>query len=142
MYELYDISIRLLVAALLGAAIGLERELRQKAAGLRTHALIAVGSALFTLLSHELVGASGDPGRVAAQIVSGIGFLGGGTILRTGASVRGLTTAATIWVNAAIGMAAGAGRWTVAVGATVATLLILTALVPVERFVERRAERE
>src|SRR5918911_5605618 len=89
---------RLLTAALLGAIIGFERELRQKTAGLRTNILIAVGSALFTLMSYELAAdGSGDPGRVAAQIVTGIGFLGAGAIMRTGSSVQGLTTAATVW---------------------------------------------
>jgi putative Mg2+ transporter-C (MgtC) family protein len=102
--------------------------------------LIALGSALFTLMSLELVepGGWGDPSRVAAQIVSGIGFLGAGAILRTGASVHGLTTAATIWMNAAIGMAAGAGRYQLATAATITTLLVLTALVPVEKYFDAR----
>src|SRR3954467_1495431 len=104
------IILRLGVAAVLGGAIGAERELRERAAGLRTHAVVCVGSALFTLVSaygfaeFRVV----DPTRIAAQIVSGIGFLGAGAIIRQGLSVRGLTTAATLWLVAAIGMAAGA----------------------------------
>jgi putative Mg2+ transporter-C (MgtC) family protein len=105
--------------------------------------LIALGSALFTLMSYEVVEAQGlgDPSRIAAQIVSGIGFLGAGAILRTGASVQGLTTAATIWMNAAIGMAAGAGRYQLAIAATITTLLVLTALVPLDRYFDARARR-
>src|SRR3989442_8161497 len=103
-----DLILRLLLAAGLGAAIGVERELRQKAAGLRTNMLIAVGSALFTIVSIELAKIGGTPDRVAAQIVTGIGFLGAGSILRSGRSVHGMTTAATIWGNASVGMAARA----------------------------------
>lgn len=131
---------RLVLAALLGAIIGAEREFRQKAAGLRTNTLIALGAALFTILSVELAG-DGDPSRVAAQIVTGIGFLGGGAILRTGATVAGLTTAATIWVNAAIGTAAGAGRYGLAVAATITALLALVALHPLDRLIEEREKR-
>jgi putative Mg2+ transporter-C (MgtC) family protein len=115
------------------ALIGLERESRDQAAGLRTHILVGVGSALFTLVSaygfHGLLTESGtrtDPTRIAAQIVSGIGFLGAGAIIRQGVNVRGLTTAATLWVVAAIGMAAGAGYY---FGALVTTALVLPALV-------------
>src|SRR5436189_5833753 len=97
--------LRLLLAAGLGAAIGLEREYRQKPAGLRTNILIAVGSALFTIMSLAMTGRDGDPGRIAAQVVTGIGFLGGGAIMRNRDTVHGMTTAATIWVNAAIGLA-------------------------------------
>src|SRR3954447_9496260 len=100
---------RLLLAAGLGAALGIEREFRQKPAGLRTNILIAVGSAVLTMVSIDMVSAGGTPDRIAAQIITGIGFLGGGAILRNGKSVHGMTTAATIWVNAAVGMAAGAG---------------------------------
>jgi putative Mg2+ transporter-C (MgtC) family protein len=129
---------RLVVAAALGAILGAEREYRQKAAGLRTNTLISLGSALFTLMSIELVpGGSGDPSRVAAQIVTGIGFLGGGAILRTGMSVRGLTTAATIWVVAAVGVAAGAGKYGLAVATTAIAFAVLTALPPLEELIER-----
>src|ERR1044071_1722461 len=106
-----DIFLRLALAAGLGGAIGLEREFRHKPAGLRTNMLIALGSALFSVLSVEVGAAAGSPDRIAAQIVTGIGFLGAGAILRSGANVQGLTTAATIWVNAAIGMAAGLGAY-------------------------------
>ena len=102
-----DFVWRLLLAAGLGAVIGLEREYRQKPAGLRTNILIALGSALFTILSISMTAGIGDTSRVAGQIVTGIGFLGGGAILRNRDTVHGMTTAATIWVNAAIGIAAG-----------------------------------
>jgi putative Mg2+ transporter-C (MgtC) family protein len=134
-----DAAWRLLLAAGLGAAIGLEREYRQKAAGLRTNILIAVGSALFTIVS-SLVGHDvGTPDRISAQIVTGIGFIGGGAILRSGTTVHGMTTAATVWVNAAIGMAAGAGHFTLATVAATLTLLVLVALPPIESYFERRA---
>jgi putative Mg2+ transporter-C (MgtC) family protein len=135
-----DLTIRLLLAAGLGATIGLERELRRKAAGLRTNILIAVGSALFTILSVDFGGIGGTPDRIAAQIVTGVGFLGAGAILHSGVSVQGLTTAATIWVNAAVGMAAGAGQFTMAMVATVITLLVLFVLGPLEAALERRAK--
>jgi len=127
----------------LGAAVGLERELREHDAGLRTHMLVAVGSALFTIVSafgfHDVLAESSpslvrlDPSRIAAQIVTGIGFLGAGAIIRQGITVRGLTTAATLWVVAAIGMAAGAGSYLVAVFGTAAALFALSPL----RFVAR-----
>jgi len=109
-----EVLLRLFVAAALGGAIGLERELRERQAGLRTHLVVSVGSALFTLVSaygFSNFGARVDPTRIAAQIVTGIGFLGAGAIIRQGLSVRGLTTAASLWLVAAIGMAAGAGYW-------------------------------
>src|SRR4051812_21451063 len=110
-----DFVWRLLLAAALGAAIGIEREYRQKPAGLCTNMLIALGSALFTILSLTTApGGSTDPTRIAAQVVVGIVFLGGGAIMRTRDSVHGMTPAATIWVNAAIGVAAGAGHFTLA----------------------------
>jgi putative Mg2+ transporter-C (MgtC) family protein len=125
---------RLVVAAVLGGAVGIERELRDREAGFRTHMLVSSGSALFTLVSaygfHEFL-ASGDaviradPTRIAAQIVTGIGFLGAGAIIREGLAVRGLTTAATLWVVAAIGMAAGAGYYAAAVTATLLTVVAL-----------------
>ncbi len=130
----WEILLRLSVAALLGGAVGLERELRERQAGLRTHLLVSVGSALFTLVSaygfHDFL-TSGDavvrmdPTRIAAQIVSGIGFLGAGAIIRQGLSVRGLTTAATLWLVAAIGMAAGAGYYTAALIATAGAIVTL-----------------
>ncbi len=133
---------RLLVAAGLTALLGLEREFHQKPAGLRTNMLIGLGSALFTILSIGFAqGAQGSADRVAAQIATGIGFLGAGAIMRNPHSVHGLTTAATIWVNAAIGMAAGAGAYRLAASTTVVTLLILIALPPIEDFFRRWADR-
>src|SRR5947208_16640978 len=93
----FDVFLRLLLAAALGGAIGLEREYRHKPAGLRTNMLIALGSALFSVMSIDLGAATGSPDRIAAQVVTGIGFLGAGAILRSGENVHGLTTAATIW---------------------------------------------
>jgi putative Mg2+ transporter-C (MgtC) family protein len=130
---------RLILAAGLGAAIGLEREYRRKPAGLRTNILIAVGSALFTILSIAMTQATGDPSRVAGQIVTGIGFLGGGAIMRYRDTVHGMTTAATIWMNAAIGVAAGSGRYSLAAFAAALTLVVLVVLPPIERYFERRA---
>jgi putative Mg2+ transporter-C (MgtC) family protein len=118
-----EIALRLVVAAALTGLVGLEREWRERAAGLRTHTLVGVGSALFTLVSaygfnEFLVGNTNvvrtDPTRIAAQIVTGIGFLGAGAILRQGLTIRGLTTAAGLWVAAAIGMAVGAGYYSAA----------------------------
>ena len=128
--------LRLALAAALGGAIGVERELRDREAGLRTHLLVALGSALFTIVSaygfHAFLTSGqsvvrADPTRIAAQIVTGIGFLGAGAIIRQGLSVRGLTTAATLWVVAAIGLAAGAGYYS---GALIATALVLFSLYP------------
>jgi putative Mg2+ transporter-C (MgtC) family protein len=121
------VLLRLAVAAVLGGAIGMERELRERQAGLRTHLVVCVGAALFTLVSaygfaeFRVV----DPTRIAAQIVSGIGFLGAGAIIRQGLSVRGLTTAATLWLVAAIGMASGAGYYDAAIIATLGALFTL-----------------
>jgi putative Mg2+ transporter-C (MgtC) family protein len=130
---------RLLLATALGAAVGLEREYRQKPAGLRTNILIAVGSALFTVLSVEMTKGVGDTSRVAGQIVTGIGFLGGGAILRSGDAIHGMTTAATIWVNAAIGVAAGMGQFALATLVTGLTLVVLVVLPPIEMYFEKRA---
>lgn len=130
---------RLCLAALLGAVLGLEREWRQKNAGLKTNILIAMGSALFTLMSIDLsVSSGGDATRVASNIVTGIGFLGAGAILRTGAGIRGLTTAAMIWVNAAIGVAVGGGEYRLAVIATSVTLVVLLVMTPLEQWMDRR----
>lgn len=134
-----DLMLRLLLAAGLGAAIGIERELRHKPAGLRTNILIAVGAALFTTVSIRLGATSGTPDRIAAQIVTGIGFLGAGALLRGEHSVHGMTTAATIWINAAVGMAAGAGEYATASVATAITLAVLTLLPPLENYFKRRA---
>jgi putative Mg2+ transporter-C (MgtC) family protein len=139
----WEALLRLSIAAGLGAAVGFERELRDREAGIRTHLLVSLGSALFTIISaygfHEFLVGGGsivraDPTRIAAQIVTGIGFLGAGAIIRDGLSVRGLTTAATLWVVAAVGMACGAGYYWPAVAATVLTIVTLGPL----RFVAHR----
>jgi len=137
-----DLAFRLLIAGILGAAIGLEREIHEHPAGMRTHLLVALGSAIFTVLSiygFEGVGQGNvsppvDPTRIAAQVVSGIGFLGAGAILKYGTSIRGLTTAASLWTAAAIGMAAGAGEWVIA---AVGTLIVIVSLWPLNALVER-----
>ena len=113
-----SVIVRLLVASVFGALVGLEREIHEHPAGMRTHLLVSLGSAGFTVLSIDVFGVDGDPGRVAAQVVTGVGFLGAGAILKEGATIRGLTTAASLWAVAAVGMAAGAGAWGVAVTAT------------------------
>jgi len=139
-----DFILRILVAALLGGAIGLEREYRDKAAGFRTHFLVALGSALFMIISAygnmDLLNVGGqyhdlssemnhrlDVSRIAAQVVSGIGFIGAGTIIFQKNAVRGLTTAASIWVTAAIGLTCGAGMYVLAASATMLVLLGLEA---------------
>ena len=130
---------RLCLSALLGGILGVEREWRNKSAGLRTNILIAMGSTLFTMLSADLSRSSGgDATRIAAQIVTGIGFLGAGAIMRTGFDVQGLTTAATIWVNAAVGVAVGAGEYRVAIVAVGVALCALVLLGPLERLIDRR----
>jgi putative Mg2+ transporter-C (MgtC) family protein len=129
----FDLIVRLLLAAILGAAIGLERELHDHPAGMRTHLLVSLGAATFTVLSIFAFAAPGaDPGRTAAQVVSGIGFLGAGAILKYGATVRGLTTAASLWAVAAVGMAAGSGAWMVALAASVIVIVSLWPLHLVE----------
>jgi len=126
-----EVLLRLAVAAGLGGAVGLERELRERDAGFRTHMLVSVGSALFALAGaygfHEFMRSGIDPTRVAAGVVTGIGFLGAGAIIRQGFTVRGLTTAATLWVSAAIGLAAGAGYYS---GAVLTTLIVILLLWP------------
>ncbi|MGO9865075.1 MAG: MgtC/SapB family protein [Terriglobales bacterium] len=119
---------RLLLAALLGGVIGLERQLRHKPAGLRTNLFICFGSALFTVLSQKLAGTPAESARIASQIITGIGFIGAGSILHTRGSVTGLTTAATLFVVAGVGMAAGGGLYLTACFATVIILLALVSL--------------
>ncbi|MGG1516505.1 MgtC/SapB family protein [Paenibacillus oryzisoli] len=141
-----ELSIRIVIAVVLGGIVGFERELGDHAAGFRTHILVCLGSALISLLS--IYGFAEfayepnvrlDPSRLAAQVVSGIGFLGAGTIMRTGVSVSGLTTAASLWVVAAIGLAVGAGFYYGAALATVAMLISLFLLNKVEkRFLNSR----
>ena len=133
-----ELTLRLVVALLLGAVIGWERELQRMPAGFRTHALVSLGSAIFTIVSaFAFTGPLSDPTRIAAQVVSGVGFLGGGAILHYGGTVRGLTTAASLWAVAAVGMAAGAGLFVVA---TVSAVLVIVALEVFQR-IERVAKR-
>jgi putative Mg2+ transporter-C (MgtC) family protein len=137
----WEAVLRLVVAAGLGAAVGIERELREREAGIRTHLLVSLGSCLFTIVGaygFEDFGTKVDPTRIAAQIVTGIGFLGAGTIIREGISVRGLTTAGSLWIVAAIGMASGAGYYWPAVAGTALTVL---ALWPLRALAYRTLER-
>jgi len=144
MTELAEIGLKISLSALLAGAIGAERQWTGKWAGLRTHMLMAVGATLLTHLSLQTGsgggaaggatgGATWDGGRIAAQIVTGVGFIGGGTILQSRGAVHGLTTAAGLWVAAAIGIAIGFSDYIAGIVTTVALLLILTALRPVER---------
>jgi uncharacterized membrane protein YhiD involved in acid resistance len=129
-----DLAAKLIAAILIGGGIGLERELKGKPAGLRTNILICVGSALLMDLSMNLAAVhGGDPGRIAAQVVTGIGFLGAGTILHTRGQITGLTSAATIWVVAALGLTIGAGYFIEALGSTVTVMIVLVGLGWVER---------
>ncbi|NLB87897.1 MAG: MgtC/SapB family protein [Syntrophomonadaceae bacterium] len=127
---IYEVIFRLTLACILGGLIGLERESLNRPAGLRTYTLVCVGSALAMIVSLEMYfqyyqTVNADPGRIAAQVISGIGFLGAGTIMREGATVRGLTTAAGLWVVACIGLAVGAGLYIPAVATTILILFIL-----------------
>jgi putative Mg2+ transporter-C (MgtC) family protein len=135
-----DHVIRLIASILLGGLIGIERELRDKPAGFRTIILICVGACIFTILSQVVGGPDWNSTRIAAQIVTGIGFLGAGAILRDRAAVFGLTTAATIWAVAAIGMAAGFGELGLAVLGTVAILVALFVLDEVEHWIGQRRD--
>ena len=134
-----DIFIRIVVSVVLGSIIGLERELTNKSAGLRTQIMVCLGSCIFTILS--IYGFStavtlyplGDPSRVAAQIITGIGFIGAGTVLRQGLTVTGLTTASTLWIVSAIGMACGCGQLKIAVASTILAVLVLVIIRVIER---------
>lgn len=131
--------LRLLFAALVGGAIGLEREIKGKPAGMRTNILMCLGSCLIMILSMHVAQNSGkmaDPGRIAAQVVTGIGFLGAGTIIRSRVSVTGLTSAATLWFVAALGLVIGFGDYVLALAATVLMIITLTFLRTVERHIE------
>jgi putative Mg2+ transporter-C (MgtC) family protein len=144
------IVLRLGLALLFGGMLGLERELRGHAAGLRTHLLVCLGSCLFTLVSiaagqamegTEPTVIRADITRIASQVVVGIGFLGGGAILRHGTSIRGLTTAANLWLTASVGLAAGLGFFFGASVTVILALLVLVGLRPVERLIERFRKR-
>lgn len=142
--DVWVLTARILVAAVLGAAIGFEREYRGQSAGLRTHLLVSVGAALFSVVGVYVASTSEGPvdeTRIAAQIVSGIGFLGAGAIIQQGMNVRGLTTAATLWVTAAVGTAAGLGYYEGAVVATVVTGVALVMLKLLKTVVFPRASR-
>jgi len=135
----WETALRLILATVLGGVVGWQRETAVKPAGLRTHTLVCVGAALFTLLSRFGFFESGaDPARVASNIVVGIGFLGAGTIWRTGASVQGLTTAASLWTVAAIGMAAGIGYYLGAFLATAIVIGVLSYMKDLELRIRRR----
>lgn len=126
----FDILVRLVAAALLGAGLGLEREIHGHQAGMRTHMLVSLGSAIFTVLSiygfsGTTGGAAPDPTRISAQIVTGIGFLGAGAIIKYGTNIRGLTTAASLWVVASVGLAAGVGAYFLATAGTLIAVLAL-----------------
>ena len=124
----------ILLSVLLGGLIGLEREVRGKAAGLRTNVLICLGAAIYTVISRQMAGGSSDSvTRIAAQIVTGIGFLGAGAIIRDTGGIHGLTTAATIWLVASIGMACGAGFYCLAVVSTIVAMVVLIGLVKLEK---------
>ena len=142
-----EVLLRVVLAGILGGAIGAEREIREREAGLRTHMLVSIGAALFTLVSaygfsdFHFSNASGityDPTRIAAQVVTGIGFLGAGAIIRQGLSVRGLTTAASLWVVAAIGLATGSGYYSAAL---ITTVVVLVSLWPLRILAFRIFER-
>ncbi len=150
--EVGSLIFRIFAAAVLGGVLGLERDVHGRGAGLRTHLLVSAGAALFTVLSTHVaifgvVGTEGmskvtDPGRIAAQIVTGIGFLGAGVIIKEGFTVRGLTTAACLWITAAIGMAAGAGFYAVACATTGMALFALIVLRRFESLYPRDAYRD
>lgn len=140
----WDAAIKVSLAALLGAIVGLERVWGGHPAGLRTNMMIAVSSCLFTILSIEgfpMQDSSQDTARVAAQIVTGVGFLGAGALLQTKKHIRGLTTAATIWLVAAIGMAVGTGVYFIAIFTTMLSAILLALLAPISERLERRAEK-
>ena len=146
MIDTADAFLRVGAAGALGAVIGVERQSRNQLAGLRTHALVAVGAAVFTLAGamgfpglHR--GPNVDPMRVAAQIASGIGFIGAGTIIRDRGAVRGITTAAALWTSAAVGLATGAGLWAIAGAGTLVTLVVLVLLRPVRAMLTLPAAR-
>ena len=141
--SLGPVAFKVTLAALLGSLIGLERIWKRHPAGLRTNMVIAVASCLFTILSlswFPMEGTSRDTARVAAQIVTGVGFLGAGALVQTKSSIRGMTTAATIWLVAAIGMAVGVGAFALAIFTTLLTIAGLVVLAPVSYHLEQRAK--
>ncbi len=130
--------LRLVLSVIFAGIVGLQRELGRKPAGLRTHILVGLGSTLFMILSVELLAGTGiDPTRIAAAVITGMGFLGAGTIFRSQGAIHGLTTAASLWVIAGIGMAVGAGYYLLALVATVLSFIVLQLFGIVENFFER-----
>ena len=139
MIPFVDYLVRIGSAFLMGTLIGVERQYRQRNAGLRTNILVSVGAAAFTILSYSMTSATGDPSRVAAQIVSGIGFIGGGLILKDGFTVRGLNTAATIWCSAACGTLSGVGLYKESAVLVVCVLVTHCFFRPLCTFIEKKA---
>ena len=146
--ELSAVMLRLLAATVIGAAVGLDRELRRKAAGLRTHALVSLGSCLITVVMMRVTPGSYEHvdalSRVIQGIIAGVGFLGGGAILKSAGgseqeSVHGITTAASIWVVASLGVACGTGQWVAALFAAALTVIVLILGGPIDRAIKRRA---
>lgn len=127
-----EIAVRIMLAAVLGGVVGFERERRRRPAGLRTFMLVAIGSALFTVVGiygfPNPGSGTSDPSRIAAQIVTGIGFLGGGMLIKTGASIRGLTTSAGIWTVSAIGLTCGVGMYGLAIFSTIVVTVVLAVI--------------
>jgi putative Mg2+ transporter-C (MgtC) family protein len=141
----FDLFLRIIIAAVLGALFGLERDIHGRSAGIRTNLLVSVGSSLFVIISSEVALFYGlnnsDPTRIAAQVVTGIGFLGAGTIIREGFTVKGLTTAACLWLVAAIGMACGYGYYTVAVFTTILSITLILVLQKFENILKKNTYR-
>ena len=136
--ELSTFSIRLFVAILAGALIGIERQWHHKSAGLRTNALVALGAAVYILISLSLVDQGGEPTRIISQVVTGVGFLGAGVILHQGADVQGLTTAATIWCSAAVGCLAGLGYYEETLVATLMIIFVNAVFIKVDAIINSR----
>ena len=132
-----NLLLEMALAVVLGGAIGIERQLKDKPAGLRTHILICLGATIFTDFGQRLAALGADPGRVAGHVAAGVGFIGAGTIMQRHGAVTGLTTAANIWVVAAIGMALGFGAYLDAVAATVLVVIVLAGLGSVESRLDR-----
>jgi putative Mg2+ transporter-C (MgtC) family protein len=135
-FPIWEGFFRLFLAFLLGSLIGLERERRKQPAGFRTHSIMAIGSALMSILAFHvsvLHGENSDPSRIISQVIAGIGFLGAGAIIRIGVSIKGLTTAASLWTTAGIGLSAGAGMYVLSIYTTIMLLLVLSLMSRIER---------
>lgn len=140
--EITDVIVRILFAALAGGLVGLEREYRDKSAGFRTMILISVGASLFTVIAFSIAAEINDvdPTRIISYVISGIGFLGAGVIIKDGTSIKGLTTASAIWFSAALGMGAGAGFFVITSFAAAVILFVLVLLPPIEHWIDNRHE--